>query len=291
MRKDMPKCLVEDGRLSGGEFGRKLKRRHRRKLNKNLGEDSPKREPMSGGRAYGWEAKTLNETLKPLVRFLRSNEGRPWDKVYSEIRERLDVKNPVQLHIMEHLWQFVDRDVRVSDQGVPVYPRRWHGQSGGFTVNGKPGWSEMLRSTGNWPNFYIDDHGILRQPRARRYPDGPSPEPKVHRADGRVFVKTDGIWYDLDLVPIPDGWRWGGGPQYGKGWGTMYGPRDAHFGVRVGSVAEVKWHTSVRGRRIRTTSREYRDILSLYGRRDVYCRQRKQLSRKELRRHGLRNGA
>jgi hypothetical protein len=51
--------------------------------------------------------KMLNENLAPLRRFLERQIGRPWDKVYSEIAERLRVDSTVQQHVREHLRDFV----------------------------------------------------------------------------------------------------------------------------------------------------------------------------------------
>src|SRR5690606_10710311 len=47
--------------------------------------------------------KGLNEHLNPLWRFLRSNLGRPWDRVYSEIRERVDSRSVLGAHVLDHL--------------------------------------------------------------------------------------------------------------------------------------------------------------------------------------------
>jgi hypothetical protein len=56
------------------------------------------RHPMSIGRG----SKVLGENLAPLYRFLDKQVGRPWDKVYSEIREQVSANSATQIHILEH---------------------------------------------------------------------------------------------------------------------------------------------------------------------------------------------
>ena len=41
--------------------------------------------------------------MKPLERFLEKSVGRNWNKVYSEIRERIDPRRAIGLHVLQHL--------------------------------------------------------------------------------------------------------------------------------------------------------------------------------------------
>jgi hypothetical protein len=52
--------------------------------------------------------KMLNETLAPLRRYLERQVGRPWDKVYSEIAQRLRPSSTVQQHVRDHVGDFVN---------------------------------------------------------------------------------------------------------------------------------------------------------------------------------------
>ena len=52
----------------------------------------------------------MNENLSPLRRYLESQVGRPWDKVYSEIRANLDARKATGLHILQHLDCYVERN-------------------------------------------------------------------------------------------------------------------------------------------------------------------------------------
>src|SRR5207244_2148033 len=67
--------------------------------------------------------KYFNEHLGPLRRFLHSNVGRPWDKVYSEICQHVDRGNVVQKHILTHLFEYVIVDVEMID-GEPYRKAR-----------------------------------------------------------------------------------------------------------------------------------------------------------------------
>jgi hypothetical protein len=51
--------------------------------------------------------KGLNENLAPLRRFLVSRVGRSWDTVYSEIRTRLSPRNTIDMHVWQHLFDYV----------------------------------------------------------------------------------------------------------------------------------------------------------------------------------------
>lgn len=83
----------------------------------------PKREGMSRGRG----SKRLNENLAPLKRYLNKQVGRPWDKVYSDVRQALSPRNQVHMHVIQHLWDYVERRPRFVD-GVPVHTKnRWRG--------------------------------------------------------------------------------------------------------------------------------------------------------------------
>ncbi len=71
-----------------------------------------------------------NDRLAPLERFLESNVGRPWNDVYSEIREHCDTRNIRGQHLWEHVvedvlypWR-IRQGAYVDDEGVLQYYRR-----------------------------------------------------------------------------------------------------------------------------------------------------------------------
>ena len=86
MRSDMAKVIVERPRMRVPKrAGSWYPRGSLKAVFQSDYELAPKREGL--GHIYG--EKWLNENLQPLVRFLRSHVGRPWDKVRAEIAERV----------------------------------------------------------------------------------------------------------------------------------------------------------------------------------------------------------
>jgi hypothetical protein len=70
----------------------------------------------------GADRKFFNENLMPLWRFLRSQVGRCWDDVYSEIRATLSPASTVQMHVVQHLkWQVVQKTFIGDDGKVWAY--------------------------------------------------------------------------------------------------------------------------------------------------------------------------
>ncbi len=69
-----------------------------------------------------WEesghSKSFSDNLNPLYRWLRSQVGQPWDKVYSQLSHRLDRRSLSGQHIFVHVWEFVERYVVIIN-GVP----------------------------------------------------------------------------------------------------------------------------------------------------------------------------
>jgi hypothetical protein len=87
-------------------------------------DDQPKFASSARGRQYAYAQKRLSDVLGPLRGFLRSNIGRPWDKVFSELRQELDVRKVTGRHIFEHLEWMVETECSIGrDRKVYGYPR------------------------------------------------------------------------------------------------------------------------------------------------------------------------
>jgi len=112
MREDMYELLLE--RPRGGRRIRHVRRRLS-PLRMDEAEAAPKR--VSIGRGID-KTKWLSENLAPLRRYLESRLGEPWDQVYSEIRRHLRFDCAVQLHVLQHLFEYVELYVDIID-GVP----------------------------------------------------------------------------------------------------------------------------------------------------------------------------
>jgi hypothetical protein len=136
--------------------------------------------------------KGLNENLAPLKRYLAKQVGRPWDKVYSEIRERIP-GSAVGLHVLDHVYGFVARDV--------------------FYENGVL--SEKWRFGGTIPveGLYVHPRtGILRvtKPKARRsWWSNRASEQDLDFIPldwPEAFEKIDGFWFRVRYM-------WGDEPK------------------------------------------------------------------------------
>lgn len=150
MREDMHKVIVERPRRNErwddghGKHGK-------REQNYVRDPDSaPTKEPL---RARDRRSKSLNENLSPLVNFLVAQVGRPWNKVYSELRARFSPRSAVQKHVFDHIWDTVHKDVIMVD-GVPCKPS--------ISAKGLRPIAEYRAA--NYPALYVcPDSGILKR--------------------------------------------------------------------------------------------------------------------------------
>lgn len=205
MRSDMSKVLVERPR-GWRKAARLCKRAHKR----GAVDDKPAFESICPYR----ERKTLSDLLGPLRRFLQSHVGRPWDRVYSEMRCGLSPSSTLHQHIFEHVRQFVAVDVTVDARKQP-----WSLRYGA--------WVPVRRG-----NFYVHPRsGLLLSVRAQVVTD--DAVRVVVRGDS-VFARFGKTWFAVVMAPVPSGVVWG------KGWlrGKDAGPIDVVSDARVGHVAD-----------------------------------------------------
>jgi len=182
MREDMAHVIVERPRIIDGR-PRKGRIRTLEEYPKQLGMRRSQRE--RGG------YKALNENLAPLRRFLERQVGRPWDKVFSEIAERLRADSTVQQHVRDHLKDFVATRPR---KGVSTWYRRgddaqWHQP---LYVDPRDG---ILKRTDRLPE--------ARKRRDARKPDKTAVE-RIELASLRELRRIAGIWYDVSLAFMPE---------------------------------------------------------------------------------------
>ncbi len=183
MREDMARLIVERPRIKpfSNRKGRSQKL-----------EDLPTHEGMRRGCAWRGDRKELNENLAPLRRYLESQVGRPWDKVYSEIAAHLRADSAVQQHVRDHLRDF-----------VAITPRR-----------NLHNWRATYRGGLWWQKLYVDPvTGLLcrtdRLPeeKARRRAQRNRLSPPVDRialTDDCELRLIDGLWYEVRLASLPE---------------------------------------------------------------------------------------
>ncbi|HZS03851.1 MAG TPA: hypothetical protein VFD58_03180 [Blastocatellia bacterium] len=188
MREDMSKVVIERPRHNHSDPSRKTGLRIRSYDPDEEYDDLPTRMPTSRGRG----TKYFSDFLSPLRRFLRSNVGRPWDKVYSEMRQHLDFRKTTGRHVFEHVEAEVSLHCFISDDGK-VYERgRYGGRS--FLVTG----------------LYVHPRtGLLcwQEPRNRRKErqsrEASKEVTRIHLSGKRHYVKLNGIWYIAEVEGEP----------------------------------------------------------------------------------------
>src|SRR5215469_5531567 len=137
MRSDMHKVVVERERHGSTRKNRKWGKRFPF-VDDHDYEDQPKFVSSGRRRQYGPHCKWFTDVLGPLEGLLRANLGRPWDKVYSELRRGLDIRKVTGRHIFDHLQFMVETDCSIgADRKVYDCVGRYRVQ--GFHVHPKSG--------------------------------------------------------------------------------------------------------------------------------------------------------
>jgi hypothetical protein len=208
-------------------------------------EDQPKREGIkrrSGGQ------KRLNEHLAPLRRYLASQVGQPWNKVFAEICRYVDRNSAVQDHLRDHVEDYVTTCVVERGGGL------FHSHGYGFV-------------SGLHTRFYVCPcSGILKRNRDyySRYSSRIRKLPIQFLDHNTAIVHMDGVWYILAWDEVPD---WCCLSEGGR-------PAAAWYGAQRDVLLKKMLHRwdaiSVYGRAIRTTAvrragkREVRRVVNSY---------------------------
>lgn len=190
MRADMAKVIVERPRHKG--WTSKKPKGYARYLGKHEF-DFQKREGIK--RCWRSGLKTLNEHLGPLRRFLHSQVGRPWNKVFSEICANINRNSAVQDHVRDHVWDFVEVNV-IEIDGVPCF--------GAGARYGRY-YGVPLHTSWRKDNLYVCPRtGILKKVKVPRKNTQKKPKmPEYVRVDGTHSCKhMDGRWHLVTLAPM-----------------------------------------------------------------------------------------
>jgi hypothetical protein len=178
MRDDMKKVLVTTPRYGSTMKNQQVGNLRREKITQD--HEGPTHASMRPNAARYTDRKQLNENLSPLLRYLRKNCGKPWDKIYSEIRRKNPLGNAVTEHIYQHLFDFVELNPVIKDN-IP------YESTGRYRIY-----------RDSWPGFYVNKAGILIQPKKNR-PQYKAPKnPRVIKIDDDSYLvqrKTDSVWF------------------------------------------------------------------------------------------------
>lgn len=190
MRSDMAKVIVERPRKKGWAWHKP--KGYRRRLRRYGDEGPPGREGIKA--CWRGHTKFLNEHLGPLRRYLDSQVGRPWDKVFSEICAHIDRSSAVQDHVRDHVADYVVTRVILVD-GVPC-----SGEGGCY---GEP-LSRLF-----WKGWYVCPrtgtlNRIKHAARSREGQGPPAGEPRYVRVGDSLQCRlVDGAWYLVTVKPLP----------------------------------------------------------------------------------------
>ena len=164
-------------------------------------------------RPYGYDNKSFSDLLGPLRGYLRDCVGRRWDDVYSEISQVVGSGNTVDQHLRDHVMMEVETHTFVVDGHVYTIGRYGRGTRpvDGLYVDPVDGvlcwWDVPRRKTeptkevdGIW--YYVGDDGILYPPkRSHGYRKG-GHYPLKLIGDDRA-ARIDGVWYWIEMADIP----------------------------------------------------------------------------------------
>jgi hypothetical protein len=257
MRRDFYKVIVERPRSWKGGDAQGARRRE--------DYDGPAHLGMRAG--YGYRA--LNENLAPLRRYLLSQVGRPWDKVFSEICAGIDRRNTVQQHIHQHIEDFIATRVAIREDELIDLSNR-----------GQFRYSAELRQP-----LYVDPRtGLIRVNKKYRRTFHSSYAEREARAqaevdarrrvlDGRtLLLRLDELWFEVKLAELP-------------ACRQLVAGNGAHRRTKV--LMEPRYDVVLR----REISRAHGHSLErerLYGSSNLYAASKRQLSKREMKTHGLR---
>lgn len=180
MRPDMHHLLVERGHA-----GRRRHRVQPKGWAARCRFLSPDDEPEESHRPVRHQPN-FSENLNPLYRYLDAQVGRPWDKVYAEIRAHVNADTAVQFHILQHLYDRLVVRVRREGDGTLWYQPQW-----GSRLPLSAGWRVRL--------YVCPDTGLIRRLKRRRDPPQATRSPDHLPATGPDHEYRDlgGQWYEV----------------------------------------------------------------------------------------------
>ena len=153
MRHDMSKVLTERPRVGKHSSGRggyekatSVRRSEHRYFKDAKDESAPKRESMRKPHKHRWNGKELTDNIRPLERYLRSQVGRHWNDVWSDVCQVLRGNGLQAAHVKQHVKWLVG--------GIPHAGESYFRADEWYNPN-------------SWQPVYVDDRGILRKSKKR----------------------------------------------------------------------------------------------------------------------------
>lgn len=178
MREDMDKVIVERPR---GGAGWARKGRPGRDL-ENL--------PLHENGKHRQRSKFLSENLAPLQRFIAAQAGRPWDKVYSEIRERVKPGNTVQEHVLTHIPDLIAMHAERVDPSEE-YP---------CGLGNPSQYNQRLRPLLVGEPYVDPDTGLVQKAKRKiAVSRKKAARDRLWIGAGRLALRREGVWFGVDV--------------------------------------------------------------------------------------------
>ena len=182
MRKDMQDLIVNTGRHAG--YGKRASSR-RARFKSTDDEQMPYRISTARHRQFGYDGKELGDRTRPLWRFLEANCGRPWDDVYSDIKQAADHRSIRGYHLLTHVWMYV----------VPnTYDVGHRGHHGPFFVD-TDGTLQKERTYSK-----AEQQARWRAEAGKKYKDWPKEEivnPRLVESTDHWWERIEGFWFEF----------------------------------------------------------------------------------------------
>lgn len=193
MREDFKKVLCECYKEGSGSA---ITSKHIRSKVKQSRNDEDGLWYSSKGRErkiISYNSKSFGENLNPLLNYLHAQVGRPWNKVFSEIKKVNQGGGAVSNHIFQHLFDFIclnvikkDGKVYSTENGVRELYSYRSGNKGALYVDPKDGIIKLYKT---------------KKKKYRRRKE----EVTVKVIDNIEYRKIDGIWYLCRFDDVPAG--------------------------------------------------------------------------------------
>jgi hypothetical protein len=190
----MGKVITERPR---GGWRYKSAKGERKALQKGF-EDSPKREKIR--QKWNWGCKHFTDVIGPLEGFILANVGRPWDKVYSEVRAVLKPTGMSAIHAIGHLFDCVAlaKDIYISEKHGPCF------KANSFWRRDRDGEIPIYQIAYVDPNDGILKKNKWKDRHLSRPPRQKKPRLFIKVDDTHVYKKVDDIWYVVTLANYQD---------------------------------------------------------------------------------------
>lgn len=189
MRRDMNKVLIERPRAGGRGKQRKtyekaIRPRVKDFLDCGIEDDQrPTKESSRKKHMVNGDPKQFTDLLGPLDSYLRAQDGRPWNDVWSEICAVMKGNGLQAQHIKGHIKQMVGG---IPHSGETFFrDEDWHSDGGRY-----------------YSSVWVDEDGIVHKSKKRGWRNERKKE-KFHyyrESDTVEYHKLNGAWFRVEIT-------------------------------------------------------------------------------------------